>query len=221
MEQTVKEQVRELLLQKDYTLLVDLCTKHKRFWMELKFSLYDIDERIKWPAIEAVGKLMKRWWEEGYEGKVREYVRNLFWLMNDESGGIGWSSPQAVSEIIVNIPELVDPYGNMMVAHSLEEPPLVKGGLWGIGRLGRRIIEAVDFFKDKVLGAFSSDDAETLGLAAWATGEAGFKPAVLFLEKLKVRREPVCIYIESGFYEKPLGEWAKEAIDKIEKMVEN
>jgi hypothetical protein len=221
MEQTVKKQVRELLLQKDYTRLVDLCTKYKRFWMELKFSLYDIDETIKWPAIEAVGELMKHWWEQGDKAKVREYIRNLFWSMNDESGGIGWSSPQTIAEIIVDIPELIDPYGNMMVAHSLEEPFFVKGALWGIGKLGELIIEAVDFFRDKVLAAFNSDDAETLGLAAWSMGETGFKPALIFLRKLSIRTEPVCIYIEGEFEEKTLGEWAKEAIDKIEKMVEN
>jgi len=208
-------------LQKDYTRLVDLCTKNKRFWMELKFSLYDIDERIKWPSIEAVGELMKYWWEQGDKAKVREYIRSLFWSMNDESGGIGWSSPQTIAEIIVDIPELIDPYGNMMVAHSLEEPFLVKGGLWGIGKLGRLINETVDFFRDKVLAAFNSDDAETLGLAAWSMGETGFKPALIFLRKLSVRTEPVCIYVEGDFEEKTLGEWAKEAIDKIEKMVEN
>ena len=221
MEQTVKKQVMELLLQRDYTQLVDLCTKNKRFWMALKFSLCEINERIKWPAIEAVGELMKRWWEQGENAKVREYIRNLFWSMNDESGGIGWSSPQTIAEIIVDIPELIDPYGNMMVAHSLEEPFLVKGGLWGIGKLGRLIIEAVDFFRDKVLAAFNSDDPETLGLAAWSMGETGFKPALIFLKKLSLRTEPVCIYIEGDFELKTLGEWAKEAIDKIEKVVEN
>lgn len=204
-------------MEKDYARLVDLCTKHRHFWMELKFSLYNIDKRIKWSAIEAVGELMKHWWEQGYKARVREYIRNLFWSMNDESGGIGWSSPQTVAEIIVSIPELIDPYGNMMVAHSLGEPFLVKGGLWGIGKLGRLITEAVDFFKDKVLATFNSDDAETLGLASWSMGETVFRPALIFLKKLNLRSEPVCIFIEGNFEEKTVGDWAKEAIDKIEK----
>jgi len=29
----------------------------------------------------------------------------------------------------VNIPEILDPYGCMMIAYSIEEPPLMKGGL--------------------------------------------------------------------------------------------
>lgn len=212
-----KKQVKMLLLKRDFDLLIDFCEKDRHFWRELKFSLYDIDEMIRWPAIEAVGKLMKRWWEKGNEAKVREYIRNLFWSMNDESGGIGWSSPQTIAEIIINIPELIDPYGSMMVAHSLEEPPLVKGGLWGIGRLGKRITEVVEFFKEKVLQVFKIEDPETLGLASWAMGEADFKPALIFLQKLTERIEKASIYIEGDFIEKTLDEWAKEAISKIEK----
>ena len=215
----IKKQVRELLLQKDYTRLVDLCTKHRPFWRELKFSLYDIDKRIKWPAIEAVGKLMKHWWEQGDKERVREYIRNLFWSMTDESGGIGWSSPQTIAETIVNIPEILDPYGSMMIAYSIEEPPLMKGGLWGIGRLGKMIADALDFFQDKVPAVFQSADTETLGLAAWAMGEVGFKPALPFLEKILERKETVRIYVEGDFLEKPLGQWAEEAINKISRLI--
>lgn len=92
---------------------------------------------------------MQYWWQSRQHERVREFIRNLFWSMNDESGGIGWSSPQTIAEIIVNIPEILDPYGSMMIAHSIEEPPFVKGGLWGIGRLGKMIADAVDFFQDK------------------------------------------------------------------------
>lgn len=213
----IKVQVRELLINKDYDRLVDLCEQDRHFWQAVRFCLYDIDESIRWPAIEAAAKLMKQWWQSKRQEKVREFIRNLFWSMNDESGGMGWSSPQTIAETIVNIPEIIDPYGSMMIAHSIEEPPLMKGGLWGIGRLGRMISDAVDFFQDKILIAFQSDDAETLGLAAWAMGEVRSKPALPFLEKLLQRKEPVRIYVKSAFFEKPLGQWAEEAIDKISK----
>jgi hypothetical protein len=221
MYESIKKQVREFLEQRDYKCLVDLCEKDRHFWKELKFYLYDIDERVRWPAIEAAARIMKRWWELGKEQKVREYIRNLFWSMNDESGGIGWSAPQTIAEIIVNIPELIDPYGNMMIAHSLEETPLVKGGLWGIGRLGKRLAEGIDFFQGKVLAAFQSEDIETLGLAAWAMGEVNFKPALPFLRALLDRRETVRIYNEGIFHEKTLREWAERALDKIVTYQEN
>jgi len=217
MDTFIKKQVEDLLRKRDYAVLVDLCGKDRHFYQEVRFRLYDIDERLRWPAIETVGKLMQSWWSSGLEEKVRIYIRTLFWSMSDESGGIGWSSPQAIAEIIVNIPELIDPYGSMMIAYSIDEPALVKGGLWGIGRLGRKITEAVTFFQDKVLAIFNSNDVETLGLLTWALGEVSFKPAMPFLERIRVQPEPVKIYMNGDFYEKNISQWVEEAIAKIEK----
>ncbi|MEW6416620.1 MAG: DVU0298 family protein [Nitrospirota bacterium] len=215
MDKSIKQQVKDLLEKRDYDRLLDLCDKDRHFWKELRFCLYDINESIRWPAIEAVAKLMQRWWKSGQKDRVREYIRNLFWSITDESGGIGWSSPQTIAEIIAKIPELLDPYRSVMIAHAFEELPLIRSGLWGIGRLGKEITDAVDFFQGKVLAAFQSEDAETLGVAAWAMGEVGFRPALPLLKKLLERNEHVRIYIEGVFCEKPLGQWVKEAINKI------
>lgn len=46
-------------------------------------------------------------------------------------------------------------------------------------------------------------------------GEAGFKPALPYIEKLSGRKEHGRIYIKGDFQEKSLGEWAKEAIVKL------
>ncbi|MBM4144765.1 MAG: hypothetical protein FJ240_00605 [Nitrospira sp.] len=217
MDKSVKQQVRELLRKRDYEPLLDLCERDRRFWQEVRFRLFDMDENLRWTAIEMAAKLMQHWWSSGQEEKVRIYIRTLFWSMSDESGGIGWSAPQTIAEIIVNIPEIIDPYGSMMIAHSIEEPPLMKGGLWGIGRLGRRIAESVNFFEDKILAVFQSEDSEILGIAAWAMGEAGFQPARPLLEELRFRTENVQIYINGKFLQKKVGRWAEESIGKIEK----
>ncbi|MEW6067090.1 MAG: DVU0298 family protein [Nitrospirota bacterium] len=217
MDKSIKQQVESLLRQRDDERLIELCLNDRNFWKELRFRLYDMDERLRWAAIETVAKFMKLLWQTGKKEKVREYMRNLFWSINDESGGIGWSAPHGIAEIIINIPELLDPYGSMMIAHTLEEPPLVKGGLWGIGRLGRQIAESVEFFQEMVLAVFQSSDVEVLGLAAWASGEVVFKPALPFLKNLFERKEPVRIYIKGDFHEKPLGRWAEEAIIQIKK----
>jgi len=215
VKELIKTQVRELLEQREYDHVVDLCVIDRHAWQEVRFRLYDTNERIRWAAIEATAKLMKRWWQLKQREKVRDYIRNLFWSMSDESGGIGWSSAQTIAETIVNIPEILDPYGSMMIAYSIEEPPLMKGGLWGIGRLGKMISDIVGFFQEKIFAVFQSDDPEILGLAAWATGEADFRAALPFVENLRQRSEPVRIFIEGEFSEKPLGQWAEEAIEKM------
>jgi hypothetical protein len=215
MEKPVKKAVEDFLITREHGTLLDLCEQDRRFWQEVRFRLYDLDERIRWSAIEATAKLMERWWQSGKEEKVRIYIRTLFWSMNDESGGFGWSSPQTIAEIIMHIPELIDPYGRMMIAHSIEEPPLMKGGAWGIGRLGRMIETPLEVFREEILAVFQADDSETLGFLAWAMGRTGFSPAMSYLEMLLQREEPVMIYIDSVFLQKPLKKWAEEAIGAI------
>jgi len=215
MDKSIKNAVEDLLRKRDFSLLLELCERDRRFWQEVRFRLYEIDESLRWPAIEMAARRMQRLWNSGNEEKVRIYIRTLFWSMTDESGGIGWSAPQTIAEIIVNIPEIIDPYGRMMIAHSIEEQPLMKGGAWGIGRLGRSIADSVECFREKVLAVFQEKDSETLGLLAWAMGSAGFSPAKPCLANLLQREEPVRIYIDGVFLQKPLKQWAEEAIESI------
>jgi len=221
MDKNLKRRIEELLRMRDFDALVEICEKDRHYWQQVRFRLYDLDEQLRWAAIETVARMMKRWWKMGQEEKVRIYIRTLFWSINDESGGIGWSAPQTIAEIIINIPELIDPYGSMIIAHSIEEPPLMKSGLWGIGRLGKKLADSMDYFKDKVLASFKSDDVEILGLASWAMGEVCFKPALPLLQGLQNRKEEVSIYIEGDFSEKPLGKWAEEAVCKIKNCHKN
>ena len=113
------------------------------------------------------------------------------------------------------IPELLEPYGSMMLARALEEPPLVSGALWGIGRLGKTISRHVEVLKQPVLDTFKSDDPQTLGVAVWAMGEADFPSALPYIKNLVNRSEPARIYIDGRFHEKSVGQWAKEAIRKL------
>jgi hypothetical protein len=211
----IKREVEELLRKRDFQSLLELCEKKRAYWQEVRYRLYDMDEVLRWSAIEIAGRLMKKWWDSGNEEKARIYIRTLFWSLNDESGGIGWSSAQTIAEIIAQNRELIHPYGSMMIAHCIDEPPLLIGCFWGIGRIGRLMGETVKIFKDKILEALNTVDVDVLGTAAWAFGESGFAMAVPFLQKLIVREEQVTIYIEGTFYEKPIRKWAEEALMKI------
>jgi hypothetical protein len=215
MDRSVNQDVNALLLQQDYARLLSLCKMDRRFWKALQSKMYDTDENVRWPAIEAVARLLQEWWQDGHEERVREFVRRLIWSVTDESGGIGWSAPQTIARIIVLIPSLVDPYGSIMISRALVEPVLVESGLWCIGCLAGLAKGAVDSFQDMVLDVFNSDDPQTLGVAAWAMGEVSFAPALPFLKLLKDRMESVRIYIGGHFQEKTLGRWAEDAISRI------
>jgi len=215
MDRSVEQDVKALLLEQDYARLLHLCETDRRFWKALRSKLYETDEDVRWPAIEAVARCMQEWWQEGHEERVREYMRRLLWSVTDESGEIGWSAPQTIAKIIVFIPQLLEPYGSMMISSALGEPFLAESGLWGIGCLGGLAKEAVESFQDMVLGVFKSDDPQTLGVAAWAMGEVSFSPALPALRLLQNRIESVRVYIGGHFQEKPLGQWAEDAISRI------
>lgn len=82
---------------------------------------YDTDENIRRCSIEAIGKLSETTAQNDIE-KVRDLIRRQFWLMNDESGGVGWYSPDIIGEILVNVPSLIDEFANLLLAYLKEEP---------------------------------------------------------------------------------------------------
>ena len=99
---------------------------------------YHKDELIKFRSIAAMGALGSRMGQKNME-KARIVLRRIMWNLNDESGGIGWGSPEAMGDILCQSPELalefksilfsyLDPDGNF-----IEHEALQRGVLWGVG----------------------------------------------------------------------------------------
>ena len=99
---------------------------------------YNKNELIKFRSVTAMGLLGARTAKRNME-KARIILRRIMWNLNDESGGIGWGSPEAMGEILSQSPELalefkpilfsyLDPDGNY-----IEHEMLQRGVLWGIG----------------------------------------------------------------------------------------
>ncbi len=99
---------------------------------------YHKDELVKFRSIAAMGALVSRIEQKNME-KARIVLRRIMWNLNDESGGIGWGSPEAMGEILCLSPQLalefksilfsyLDPEGNY-----IEHEALQRGVLWGVG----------------------------------------------------------------------------------------
>ncbi len=99
---------------------------------------YHTNELLKFRSVVAMGVLGARMEKKNIE-KARIVLRRIMWNLNDESGGIGWGSPEAMGEILYQSPELalefksilfsyLDPDGNF-----LEHEILQRGIIWGIG----------------------------------------------------------------------------------------
>ena len=118
---TNKEQAIKLLEKRDKAGLLKWAGSVRNPQRILISLAYSDNELIKWRSIEAIGIVSALMAKSDLE-RVRDLVRRLFWLMNDESGGLGWSSPEMIGEILVNIPELIDEFGHILIAYFDEEP---------------------------------------------------------------------------------------------------
>jgi hypothetical protein len=102
--------------------------------------LYSVDEQLKLRAVVALGQVVGRLAGEDLES-ARVVLRRLIWNLNDESGGIGWGSPEAIGEILAGHETLAREYTPILLSFIredgsfLELPLLQRGVLWGLARL--------------------------------------------------------------------------------------
>ncbi len=104
--------------------------------------LTDVEETVKWKAVEALGDAVDRLARSDIEA-ARVVMRRLMWNLNDESGGIGWGMPEAMGEIMARNGVLADEYGLILVSYLREDGNFLEmeglqcGVLWGLHRLSR------------------------------------------------------------------------------------
>jgi hypothetical protein len=132
--------------------------------------LHNTDQDIKWAAVKAMGSVVAGMADENMES-ARVIVRRLMWNLNDESGGIGWGSPEAMGEILANHEGLAEEYAHVLLSYAredgnyLELPVLQRGLLWGIKRLSEvrphLIQDAIPYLSPYL----QSSDAEVRDLA--------------------------------------------------------
>jgi hypothetical protein len=214
----LKEQIKHLLHEKNYAGLTCLSASRKRILTVLISLTYDKKTSISWRAIEAIGLFTGELARSDQEA-VRHTAERLLWMIRDESGGIGWSAPEILGEIVKNNPELCSDIAPVIVSFH-EEPPLCAGVLWAAGRIGRLNKEMVDYALPIISGYLHSSDNAVRGYAAWALGEMGTSEALKELEALDDDRALIPFYEEGELKEKSISEIATEAVKKLHHMQE-
>ncbi len=173
------------------------------------------DEMVKWLTVSALGQIVAGVADTDMESG-RVVMRRFMWMLNDESGGIGWGVPEAMGEIMACHAGLAEEYAHILVANMREEgnflelPMLQRGLMWGIGRLaGARPKLMKEKNAAKYLGQYlDSADPEVRGRAIWAMGQlGGVKPARL--AELLDDRALVTIYQNQQLQSYTVGELVK------------
>ena len=131
--------LRQWLKAEDYPSILELARNKKRTLSLLTALTYDKELTISDNAIQAIGLASKIIAERDPE-YIRNYLLRLFWLVNDESGGIGWRAPEMIGEILHNCPDFDQFFPILISLLDLENedaPRFRAGTLWAIGRVAQ------------------------------------------------------------------------------------
>lgn len=164
--------------------------------------LYHGEPLVRWRAVSAMGAVVAGLAEEQMES-ARIVMRRFMWNLNDESGGIGWGSPESMGEIMARHAGLAREYAAILISYAdpkgnfLEHPGLQLGVLWALGRLGRVRPEVARRAAEFVVPFLQqSQDPILRGLAVWAIRPTVNDALRLMLEPLRGDRRALQIYID-------------------------
>ncbi len=178
---------------------------------------YSGDRWLRWRSIAAMGAVVADLAEAEPES-ARVAMRRLMWNLNDESGGIGWGSPEAMGEIMARSAPMAGEYNRILVSYVredgnfLEHPMLQRGALWGLGRLARARPERVAGAAAHLAPFLASDDPAHRGLALWAAGGMDASAIKSLIQPLADDKAIVEIYLPDRFATLVVGELAKAAL---------
>lgn len=161
---------------------------------------YNKEELIKFRSVTAMGELVARIAENSME-KARIILRRIMWNLNDESGGIGWGSPEAMGEILSKSPTLAREFKSILFSYldyrgnHIEHEMLQRGVLWGIGTyLGTAPKDLTDVTREQLQEHLSSKDPVKRGYAVRALSNAHVFESMLLPDFIQADKTTIDIY---------------------------
>jgi hypothetical protein len=211
-----KDEVKKLLERRDFDALRNWVEKNRNPFRVLLSLTYDAEEIVRRRAIDAVGKVAGVVAAADIE-KVRDFVRRLLWLMNDESGGLGWHAPEMIGEILVNVPTLIDDTAELLPSFMKEEP-FELGTHLAMSRVA--MVDAKPFIKSgsEIVKSLGDSDPLIRSYAASILGAIGDRQYSEAVRALSNDNTEVTMYdFEKGDWgRKTVAEFARRAIEQIE-----
>jgi len=215
----LKQQTLTLLQADDWRAALDaLCALPARRIVNPLFGLlYHGEPLIRWRAVSALGAVVSQLADAEIEA-ARVIMRRLMWNLNDESGGIGWGSPESLGEITARHARLAKEFGCILISYAdptgnyLEHPSLQEGVLWGWGRLGHQRPDLIRPAACLLTPYLLSDNPALQGLAAWAAVPLQAKPLRDALKSLTSCSDEVPLYIDHEFQTHTIGRLARLAL---------
>ncbi len=210
----LKKEITKILSEKKYDELIKESSNARKVLTMLISMTYDKENVIAWRAIEAIGLITGRLAASDPD-LVKSTAGRFTWMMRDESGGICWSAPEILGEIVRNNPVLCADIATIIVSFY-EEIMFTAGVMRAAGRMGKTHTEMVDYAGPIIVSCLNSQDRSVRGYAAWAAGELGVALAADGLENLRGDTDSILFYEKEELINMTVGELAGAALAKIE-----
>jgi hypothetical protein len=213
------EQLRSLLLAEDEAGLLAYSRQHRRTLSVLTALTYDHDPQLAWAAIHAMG-LVAADLAERDPDFVRQHLRRLVWLLNDESGGIGWRAPEALGAMLAARPDCFADYIPILVSlldmEAKDAVAFRAGYLWAIGRLAQAAPEPAREALPWVLTALNDPEPRVRGLALWCLNQFQTLPDLPWEQVRRLAQDPagLAIYTDGRLQPTSLAELAQALLNK-------
>jgi len=207
----------------DFETIRTLALQSRKVLSVLVRLAYDKTSLTGWRAIKAIGHVASLYVRNNYDF-LRDTIRKLLWSLSDESGGIGWSAPEILGEIVSADPKkLADIVPLIAEVYSIEEKVFRPGVLYALKRIGETCPESIEPFQEIVLSGLSEQDplARVYALELLTMLRNKLDSAVLDKARRQVAslgqdRTEVWTYKDDGFVGLEVGEVASGVIKQLD-----
>jgi hypothetical protein len=205
--------LNDLLQLACFDAIVEAAAQNRRLLSLLSARSYQPDRLLSWRAVQAFGMAAQRIAKDDPEF-VRGHLRRQFWLLSDESGGIGWHAPELIGETLARCPGLFDEFVSPLIyvldMEAEDAPRFRAGALWAVGRIAPGRPQAAQIAPPLVLPCLADADPQVRGMALWCLHGLGYREAIPGLASLQADFSVVEIYAAGELRASSVAELAKD-----------
>jgi hypothetical protein len=210
-----KEKIQNLVLEERYGELSELIREKKSRFSTLLSLSYTTDNNTMFKVVKAAGYAVSAISDQELDF-VRTIISNLLWSLNDDSGSVGWSSPELLGEIISSRIDLFKEYIPLVISLlKIKETAFRPGVLWAMGRIAATEPSHIKPYAPYINMYLADPITETRGYAVWCLGQIGVAvPEEHRKHLLNDASEILLLDGNGNISKKTIGEITKEALTR-------
>lgn len=206
-----KSRIKRLVEERSFDEIGGLALQDRRVISTLISLTYDKESVTTWRAIEALGIAARVIAKEDVLA-VRDTIRRLLWMMTDESGGIGWSAPEMLGEIIRTDPEEFSDIIPILWSYR-EEEIFREGAVCGMSRVAEVRPDLAGFVGEDLPALLQDGSPLVRGYAARLAGFLGPGPFREEVAALRADGDLIPVYRDGELVTMSIGDVAREALE--------